>query len=246
MSNKKQYAIAFVIFLVGVWVSACILFAAFLPKGERNAEESTSHAETTAEAAEYTVTFHDPSGNVMQQSTLKSGDVVLPPRIHSQTQVFKGWNQKLFAVYSSINAYPIMADIAADVNSFYADTVYAYCNGDIDISVYIGGRVDCGDFVMEVYYDAKLMQFEGFSAEADGISATDDADAGCITLRRDGASVLSEPMTLCTLRFTASGEDSYETEILLRPKEIYTVTDGEKVYTDSVAYDATLHLLQSK
>ena len=85
MSSKKQYLIAGLILLVGIVVSAAILLPTFLKKNKDLPVETTEATVTTEALAEYVVTFYDASGNVMQKSTVKDGETVLPPKLHSKT-----------------------------------------------------------------------------------------------------------------------------------------------------------------
>lgn len=261
MQDKKQYWIAGLILLVGILISSVILLAAFLPKRQKAPAETTggtapvtevapevatdSATEAATEAAkEITVTFYDEKGTLMQKSAVRGGETVLPPTMHSKTQIFKGWSQNLFWIDGDMDVYPLVTQIDAKKNVFYADAVYAKSGGEVRIPVYIGGEVDLGDFTMEISYDAVILRYGGIEGES--VTAVDDAADGRLTVKRTDGERLNAAGKLFTLCFTATDREGYESEILLRPKETFTLEKGEKVYVDSIAYDAKLYLLQIK
>ena len=151
MRDKKQYWIAGMILLVGIFISSVILLAAFLPKSKKAPAETTGGTAPVTEAPkDFTVTFYDEKGTVMQKSSVKGGEAILPPALHAKTRIFKGWNQNLFWVDGDIDVYPLVMEIDTKKNVFYADAVYAKSGGEVQIPVYIGGEVDLGDFTMEI------------------------------------------------------------------------------------------------
>lgn len=225
LSEKKwpQYLVAVLIVLIGAAVSLLILIRPW-------------------EIKHYKVSFYDLDRQLLAEYKAEAGKSVVPPPFEKTGYMFKGWDKDMYAVTEDIEVYPVCEDISEAKNIVYADTVYADTEYVFSVKPKLSGTVDCSSFTIEMGYDDELLHFEGAGSVLDGLIV--EENDGTVTMTwSDNASITKET-DLAVLHFKCKKDGSYSTTLPFLTKEIVTLEQGEKVYTDSTAYDGKLYLYQ--
>lgn len=258
--NAGQYLIATVILLAGIAVSALFLTDAFpLPFGGEEQTDSqpsvnevisgepTPDPQTTPEELPvYTVRFYGMEGEVLTQCTVAQGYSPEPPAYEAEGMRFRGWDKEIFFARSDLDLYPRFAALSEDKNIVYANAVYAGWDETICVTPRIAGTVDCCSFSIELSYDNLLLDYTGCGALLPGVTVTDDAEAGVLTLSWEDDTALTEACPLVQLYFSCTGEQCYTTTMNLVTRQIQTLKEGNEVYTESMAYDMEVFILNKK
>ena len=255
-----QYLIAAAILLVGIAVSALVLTGVIpLPSGgEQQADsqpaanetvsgEPTPDSQTTPEETPvYTVRFYDGKGEILTQGAVTQGYSPEPPEYEAEGMRFRGWDKEIFFARSDLDLYPRLVPLGEEKNIVYANAVYADGDESICVTPRIAGTVDCCCFSVEVSYDSLLLDYTGCGELLPGVTVTDDAEAGVLTLSWEDDAVLAEACALAQLYFSCTGEQCYTTTMNLVTRQIQTLKEGNKVYTESMAYDFEVFILNKK
>lgn len=244
-SDKRQYFIAALILLLGFATSVSILRHPL-----RRAKEAETSETQTEQAmfdsyipTTYTVNFYDSDGLRIASRRIPSGQPVLPPDITREGSVLKCWSQSLYGVDRDMDVHPVFQSFEQAKNTVYADAVYADISEDFVVTVCLGGDVDCCAFSIIAAYDSDLLQLVSVTPLEENITAVNGPKAGTFTLTRSGTDMLNHPLPLAELRFVAKERGSYETNLPMQTREIYTIRNEIQSYTDSSAYDASMFLL---
>lgn len=252
MKNKKRpdiklhYLIAGAILLAGCAVSGLILHQGGVIGAAPPAEEGNAAASSTAVSVqkECAVTFYDWEGGLLEKKTVKQGEPILPPVLERQNFLFKGWTEELYAVAEDMDVYPRGETLEETKNALCADSVYVSGKEPFQVSLRMMGEVDCTDFVITIAYDADLLTFEGLNSSLATMTVDHDAETGELILTNTGGAHLKSPTELGTLSFRCVKDGGYQTNLPKTVSEIYTDHNGSKVYTDSIAYDTNLYILE--
>lgn len=238
-TKPSHYLLAGLILLAGVGLSLFLLSRTPVP--------ATSAPDASVqERTEHTVHFYGLDGQLLQTETVHDGQAVLPPELSRADLRFRGWDKPLHRVTEDMDVYPVTQPLGEEKNIVCTDAVYADTEQEFCIIPRLTGTVDCSQFSIEIAYDKELLRFERDEAVLAGAQAENDEKNGLLTLRWDGESVLSQPTKLTRLYFTCRQTGAFETNFPTVTKQIHTLQNGARVYTDSVAYDGALFLSTSE
>lgn len=241
-TDRHSWLIATAILLAGVLISVLILTHPF-PSTQPKAEAESNVPQEADDGTRYTVRFYSADGTILTEETAKRGGSVLPPEAEQPGHVFKGWSQQLSGICAELEVYPqFVALDGKSKNVVRGGAVYADCDGSIHVPLRMDGNVDCCGFTVEIEYDPLLLTFEAAEQSIPGLTAEADVDKGVMTLQYAGE-LLSAPVQLTALRFSCRTPGSWLTEMPTAVREIVTQRGVEVVYTDAVAYDTELYLL---
>lgn len=221
--KSRQYLVALLILLTGIGLSSLILWQPWTIQ-------------------RYTVTFLDADGQVLQTQRVREGNGAKPPSLQKDGMIFKGWDKDINAVSADVETDPILLEIHEEKNVIYADTVYGQTGKTVSVTPRIGGVVDCCSFVIEMGYDAEAFELLKAEPILEGLTVETETD-GLLVLSWSSEIPLEENTTLVAIELRCLlNEGSYGTMIPFLTREIYRLEQGERVYTDSTAYDTKLYL----
>jgi len=226
--NISHWLIAAGILALGIALSLLILLRPF---------------QTDPAVPVYRVTFYDREGQMLQTEEVKqgSGAVCNPP--HLPGHRFLAWDQEVYTVMEDLEVHPLYQPVEEKKNVVYADSVYACGTDRFCLTPYLGGQVDCSRFTMEIAYDSQLLSYDGMERARRGLSVEDDSERGVLTLTFTADAPIKETTILAELYFVCRQDGAYSTNFPITTRAIYTPKDGEEVYTDSIAYEARLYLV---
>lgn len=258
--SRGQYLIAGAVLLAGIAVSA-LLLTGVIPLnfgGEAQADGQPSvnepspglatpeAQETPEEPALYTVRFYGREEQLLAECTVTEGYSPEPPQYEVEGLRFRGWDKDIFFARSDLDLYPRLAPLGEGKNIVYANAVYADRDEPICVTPRMAGTVDCCSFVIELSYDGLLLDYTGFDALLTGVTVEDDAEQGILTLSWESDTPLTAAQALAALYFSCAGEECYTTTMNLVTRAIHTLNEGNKVYTESMAYDFEVFILNKK
>lgn len=236
--NAVQYLVAAVILLAGCAVSALLLTGAIpLPFG--GAEDEPADEKKSL----YSVSFYDAEGQLLETSEAEKGSAPAVPAYEVEGMRFRGWDKELFFIHSDTEVHPWLESLGEDKNIVYGNAVYAFNDETVTVTPRIAGSLDCCDITVRLGYDTQLLRYTGAEEKLQGVKIEDDPAAGVVTLSWEGTEKLTEAGALAEISFECLCEGSYSGTMSLLTSEIYTLENGSKVYTDSMAYDIELFIL---
>lgn len=235
-ANKKQYLISACILLTGFIISGCILWWGMVKK--KGTEDGIADV--------CTVNFFDSGGKLIASQSVASGKSVIPPEMASDGGIFKGWSAELYSVSADTDAYPVFEEIGDEMNAVYAGAVFADTSKELHTRVMLGGNVCCSAFTIELAYDNSLLSVCACEPALEDITVQNDEQNGVLILQFAADSILSEPTELVWITFQCKKPGSYKTELDLATREIFTLQNGEKIYTDSTAHPSFIYLFENK
>lgn len=238
--KKRRIIIAGEILLVGMMISAAILS---IPQWSGHAPLTDERSNDTP-PVQHTVRFYNTDDKPLEEKAVVHGKPVQPPNLQMQNSIFKGWSKQLFSIEEDADVYPIVAAINNGTkNVFYANAVYADIFDSIHVPIQLAGNVDCSAFTLEIEYDGKLLSFDKAEQMTTGVRIEDNGDKLMLIYSGDR---IAEPQTLAELSFTCRERGAWQTNLTLKAMELFTRRNGEAVYTDGVAYDVEIHLVDYK
>lgn len=225
LNEKKgrQYLLALLILLIGATLSSLILLQPW-------------------NTVYHTVSFYDQNGELTESCRVKDGSAVIPPAIFLEGYRFKDWSGQLHKVTGDMEVYPLFSEVGTERNVIYADTVYNRIDKPISVIPTISGTVDTCGFEIEMGFDSELLRFKDAEPIIEGITITQESE-GLLILRWSSERSLKAETQLARITFEATVKDgAYGTTIPFLTREIYRQDEGDRVYTDSTAYDAKLYI----
>ena len=126
------------------------------------------------------------------------------------------------------------------INTVFIDTNYVPRQKSFDISVKLGGVVECNKLEFYVNYEPNVLEYKGFAENIDGVTVEKSGESS-IKVKLERAENLTEGITLLQLTFKSKIDDYIYTTIDAEFIDIEKNVNGVSVNTDCSLYDGLIY-----
>lgn len=197
--------------------------------------------------AEYEVSFHSDTGDVIAIETVERNDSVSPPNNPAVTYgyVFKKWDTDISKVKRDLDIHPETESFIGKKNVFALSGAYGAQNDTVYMPFVLCGDVCLSGFDAKISYDNNLLELESVFNEDGAIVYNKDTE-GVLYINYTSFENTEADVDICSLKFRVK-EEFEKTDIKTEIESICANGKDETFYTPEYnRIDASVYFLPNK